>query len=101
MTPKQHILQAIEELPDESGGDPGRGDEEPAGVPLVLVVQLVPVVPCGWDEARVRDVIEHHENQTEEEAVAEDEAAFADSTMKAVPPPLVPEKRELTARGEW
>jgi len=56
--------------------------------------------PPGWDEARVRDVIEYYEKQTEEEAVAEDEAAFADSTMMAVPPPLVPEVRELIARYE-
>jgi hypothetical protein len=56
--------------------------------------------PPGWDEARVRDVIEYYENQTEDEAVAEDEAAFADSTMMAVPPPLVPEVRELIARYE-
>ena len=46
--------------------------------------------PPGWDERRVRDVLEHYENQTEEEAVAEDEAAFADSTMMAVPPPWCP-----------
>jgi hypothetical protein len=52
--------------------------------------------PPGWDEARVRDVIEHFENQTEEEAVAEDEAAFDESTMIAVPSSLVPEVRELT-----
>jgi hypothetical protein len=32
--------------------------------------------PAGWDEARVRKVIEHYEAQTEDEAVAEDEAAF-------------------------
>lgn len=56
--------------------------------------------PPGWDERRVRDVLEHYENQTEEEAVAEDEAAFADSTMMAVPPPLVPRVRELIARYE-
>ena len=56
--------------------------------------------PPGWDEARVRDVIDYYENQTEDEAVAEDEAAFADSTMIAVPPPLVPEVRELIARYE-
>jgi len=56
--------------------------------------------PPGWDEARVRDVIDYYENQTEEEAVAEDEAAFADSTMMAVPPPLVPEVRRLIARHE-
>jgi hypothetical protein len=48
----------------------------------------------------VRDVIEHYEGQTEEEAVAEDEAAFAGSTMMAVPPPLVPAVRELIARHE-
>ena len=56
--------------------------------------------PQGWDEERVRDVFEHYENQTEEEAVAEDEAAFAHSTMMAVPPSLVPEVRELIARYE-
>ena len=28
--------------------------------------------PPGWDEARVRDLIEHYESQTEDEAVAED-----------------------------
>lgn len=31
--------------------------------------------PPGWDEQRVRRVIDHYENQTEEQAVAEDEAA--------------------------
>jgi hypothetical protein len=56
--------------------------------------------PPGWDEARVRDVIDYYENQTEDEAVAEDEAAFADSTMIAVPPPLVPDVPELIARYE-
>jgi hypothetical protein len=56
--------------------------------------------PPGWDEQRVRDVLEHYENQTEEEAVAEDEAAFADSTMMAIPPSLVPEVRERIARHE-
>ncbi len=32
--------------------------------------------PPGWDEQRVRAVLEHYETQTEEEAVAEDEAAY-------------------------
>ena len=32
--------------------------------------------PPGWDEQRVRAVLEHYEAQTEEEAVAEDEAAY-------------------------
>ncbi len=36
--------------------------------------------PEGWDEERVRRVLEHYEPQTDEEAVAEDEAAFEDQT---------------------
>jgi hypothetical protein len=32
--------------------------------------------PPGWDEERVRRVLAFYEEQTEEEAVAEDEAAF-------------------------
>jgi len=32
--------------------------------------------PPGWDEERVRRVLAHYEQQSEEEAVAEDEAAF-------------------------
>ncbi len=31
--------------------------------------------PPGWDEERVRKVLAHYEEQTEEEATAEDEAA--------------------------
>jgi hypothetical protein len=36
-------------------------------------------LPPGWDEDRVRRVLEHYESQSEEEAVAEDEAALASS----------------------
>jgi hypothetical protein len=32
--------------------------------------------PAGWDEQSVRAVLEHYEAQTEEDAVAEDEAAY-------------------------
>ena len=32
--------------------------------------------PLGWDEKRVKETLTHYESQTEEEAVAEDEAAF-------------------------
>ncbi|HEX4997876.1 MAG TPA: hypothetical protein VFY29_06605, partial [Terriglobia bacterium] len=41
---------------------------------------------------RVRAVLEHYENQTEDEAVAEDEAAFRKrgQTVMVVPTPLVP-----------
>jgi hypothetical protein len=32
--------------------------------------------PAGWNEDRARSVLEHYEQQTEDEAAAEDEAAF-------------------------
>jgi hypothetical protein len=32
--------------------------------------------PKGWDEDRVRQVLAHYESQSEEEAIAEDEAAW-------------------------
>ena len=54
--------------------------------------------PAGWDEQRVRRVLEHYESQTEEEAVAEDEAGIAASTVMDVPVELVPTVRELIAR---
>lgn len=56
--------------------------------------------PPGWDENRVRKVLDHYETQTEEEAVAEDEASFEDPslTLMEVPNELVPKVRELIAR---
>lgn len=56
--------------------------------------------PPGWDEERVRKVLMHYEEQTEDEAVAEDEAAFEDRTQTVieVPTALVPEIRELLAK---
>lgn len=56
--------------------------------------------PPGWDEERVRGVLKHYNEQTEEEAVAEDEAAFENRTQTAmeVPNELVPTVRELIAR---
>ena len=58
--------------------------------------------PAGWDEARVRRVLAHYEEQTEDEAVAEDEAAFEDQghTFMEVPKDLVPAVRELIARHQ-
>ena len=35
-----------------------------------------PQFPEGWDEERVRRVLEHYEDQSDEQAVAEDEAAY-------------------------
>lgn len=55
--------------------------------------------PPGWDEARVREVIAHYENQTEDEQFAEIESSQEAKgvTMMAVPTDLVPEVRALLA----
>jgi hypothetical protein len=57
--------------------------------------------PPVWDEERVRRVLEHYEAQSDEEAVAEDEAAYeaATHTTMDVPVELVPVIRELIAKG--
>ena len=56
--------------------------------------------PDGWDEERVRSVLRHYEDQTEDEAVAEDEAGYENRTesMVQVPVELVPTVRELIAK---
>jgi hypothetical protein len=56
--------------------------------------------PPGWDAERVQRVLEHYEAQSDDEAVAEDEAAFEDSTQTVmeVPSELVPAIREMLAK---
>jgi hypothetical protein len=56
--------------------------------------------PPGWDEQRVREVLAHYEGQTDEEALAEDEAAYEEitSTTMSVPTELVEKVRELIAK---
>jgi hypothetical protein len=56
--------------------------------------------PPGWDEARVRRVLQHYEAQSDEEALAEDEAAYEATThtVMDVPVDLVPVIRELIAK---
>lgn len=56
--------------------------------------------PLGWDEDRVERVLAHYEEQSEEEAVAEDEAAFEaqDQTVMEVTTDLVPKIRDLIAK---
>ena len=56
--------------------------------------------PAGWDDERVRRVLGHYETQSDEEAVAEDEAAYEATTHTAmeVPVDLVPVVRELIAK---
>jgi hypothetical protein len=59
-----------------------------------------PKFPQGWDQSRVRRVLDHYESQTDEQAAAEDEEAFESTTHTAmeVPVELVPEVRELIAK---
>ena len=52
--------------------------------------------PPGWNEARVRRVIEYYESQTDEAAAIEIESALQTTTMQ-VPTALVPVVRELIA----
>jgi hypothetical protein len=58
--------------------------------------------PKGWNEEKVRKVISLYEQQTEEEAVAEDEAAFSgkSETVIEVPKELLPAIRELIAKHQ-
>jgi len=58
--------------------------------------------PPGWDEERVRRVLAHYEQQSPEEAVAEDEASFTeqDDTVMKVPHDLVPAVRQLIAKHQ-
>jgi len=56
--------------------------------------------PAGWDEERVRRVLSHYEKQTDEEAAAEDAAAFKGKgrTVIEVPLELMPVIREIIAQ---
>lgn len=56
--------------------------------------------PLGWNDERVQRVLTHYENQTEDEALAEDEAVFTDhsQTLIEIPNELVPLVRELLAK---
>jgi hypothetical protein len=56
--------------------------------------------PPDWDEQRVKQVLAHYEVQTEDEAIAEDAAAYESTTHTAmeVPVDLVPAVRDLLAK---
>ena len=56
--------------------------------------------PSGWNERKVRKVLKHYDSQTEEQAIAEDEAAYElkDQTVMVVPKKLVPEITKLIAK---
>jgi hypothetical protein len=56
--------------------------------------------PAGWDAERVRRLIEHYESLSEDEQVAEDEAATTQQkgqSVITVPDELLPAIRRLLA----
>jgi hypothetical protein len=55
--------------------------------------------PPGWDEKRVKQVLGHYEAQDDEQAIAEDEAAYETTThtVMSVPVDLVPLVRDIIA----
>jgi len=56
-------------------------------------------LPEGWDESRVKRVIAHYDEQSPEEALAEDEAGVAPAeTVMSVPHDLVSRVREMIAK---
>ena len=58
-------------------------------------------LPTGWTEDKVKRVIDHYEAQSEDEAVAEDEAALANSeTLMQVPLELVADVRAFIAEQQ-
>ena len=62
--------------------------------------------PTGWNKKRVQEVIDHLETRTEEETIAEDEAAFEqDYTAMQVPRKLgacrAPTHRSNGVGGCW
>jgi hypothetical protein len=50
-------------------------------------------LPKGWTEEKIRKLAEYHDNMSEDQQVAEIEAALTDenSTVMVVPTELVPE----------
>jgi hypothetical protein len=58
--------------------------------------------PPGWDEERVKRLIAHYDALSEEEQVAEDEAAVDEQTGQTVitvPESLLPAIRQLIAEA--
>jgi len=54
--------------------------------------------PAGWDRSRVEAVVAHYDQQTDEEAIAEDEASFRRGeslTSVLIPTPLLDAVRQL------
>ena len=90
-TPRHHGVRAARKVPESLHAPNERETAvKSAGNPRL---------PTGWSGARVAEVIAHYETQSEEDAVAEDEAALSDpgQTVMVIPTRLVPAVRELLA----
>lgn len=58
-------------------------------------------LPEGWSEEKLRQVLAHYEDQTEDDALAEDEVGIDSSeTVMNVPHDLVSKVRELIAKHQ-
>lgn len=59
------------------------------------------ILPRDWNEDRIQKVLKHYESQSEEDAVAEDEAAYEHDgqTIMEIPSELVSKVRDLIARN--
>jgi hypothetical protein len=57
--------------------------------------------PADWTGQKVKKVLDHYEKQSEDEAVAEDDAAYKDKTRTfiEIPRKLVPSVRKLLAKN--
>ena len=58
--------------------------------------------PLGWDEDKVKALADYYDNQSDEEAIAEAEAALEEEGQKLVmvSTELVPTIRELIAKHQ-
>ena len=56
--------------------------------------------PKGWDARSIKALADHYDNQSEDDAVAEHEAAYRSTlvTMMAIPVELVPKVQKLLAK---
>jgi hypothetical protein len=56
--------------------------------------------PRGLNRKKVQEIVDYYENQTDEQAIAEAEAAYRDktTTMMQIPKDLVPKVRSLIAK---
>jgi vacuolar-type H+-ATPase subunit F/Vma7 len=58
--------------------------------------------PPGWDAERVKTLADYYDNQSDDEAIAEAEAALEEEgqTLVMVPTELMPTIQELIARHQ-